>query len=158
MLTIEKFPSLNLDPTLTLDDMMGFMDWVNSDIAPAIIVEGGLRDKEGKGSWVGLARFHRGIYTYEIISELKEAGCCPIASFEEISAFGEVYPDKQRRYPIVALGIVLEDPSDSCLVVPVLERDSRGRTMDLDFYDQSWGEGENESEPVPRFLIKPEIC
>ncbi len=62
-----------------------------------------------------LVHFDQFISTEEAIKELDEMGFRP-AELRELLAFGEKYPNIQRKFPVVALGSVRQRPDDRCYV------------------------------------------
>ena len=63
-------------------------------------------ERKGKADLViELVRFNRMISTDDALRELDGRGYRP-AELRELLAFGEKYPDVQRKFPIVALGSV----------------------------------------------------
>ncbi|MBO9714595.1 hypothetical protein [Sphingomonas sp.] len=79
--------------------------------------------------------FRRSLSSEDAIREIRAAGFEP-AETGDILAFGEAFPEAQRRHPVVGLGSVVE--IDGKLSVPVLWFDGEERTLDLIWYDGDW--------------------
>ncbi len=58
------------------------------------------------------------------------------ALYEELLGFSEKYPDEQRKYPIAALGSVLNVRGRRC--VAYLTNSDRGRGLALHWFDRVW--------------------
>jgi hypothetical protein len=118
----------------TLEQMIaaGLYDWTNSDItAKSFPVTGeGTVEFEAK-----LFHLARDISSENAIEAMKNAGYEP-AAIEHLLAFGEKYPEEQRKYPVVALGSLaaVNDFRD----VPYLYRHVSGRNLDLAWFDDDW--------------------
>ena len=82
-----------------------------------------------------LVHFNRFISSDEVIAELKKRGLLP-ATLPELLAFGVAYPEKQREFPIVALGSVRQDWHGRS--VPCLWGLSGGRHLDLLYFEVGW--------------------
>ncbi|MGH9460150.1 MAG: hypothetical protein ACRD1X_02955 [Vicinamibacteria bacterium] len=79
----------------------GRYDWVNSDITEKHFpVASGPAQVS-----IELVHFNRVMSTDDVLSELDRRGLRP-ATLPELLAFGEKYPEKQRKFPIIALGSV----------------------------------------------------
>lgn len=74
-----------------------------------------------------------------VIRNLKIRGLRP-ATLPELLAFGVKYPEKQRRFRIVALGSTWKD-SNGWRLVPSLDSDDFGRGLSLGFWSDLWGRG-----------------
>ncbi len=98
------FP-VSVDYSTTLEQMIaeGKYDWSNSDINsknfPTASQVGQVTVN------VELVHFNRNIGSEEALQELDKVGYRP-ANLSELLAFGAKYPDRQREFPIVALGSV----------------------------------------------------
>ena len=84
-----------------------------------------------------LKRFHfnRGLSSETAIRLIREDGYQP-AEIGHLLAFGERFPEEQRRYPVIGLGSVVE--VGGSLSVPALWFDGDRRTLDLIWYDGDW--------------------
>jgi hypothetical protein len=94
--------TINYD--LRLERMIedGHYDWKNSDIKAKNF------PVDGKGTSavnIELVHFNRTMHSDEVLAELDKMGLRP-ATLPELLAFGAKYPEKQREFPIVALGSV----------------------------------------------------
>lgn len=99
----------------------------------------GMRSKpREKGASYGTAKERVSLYrTHSLLTglcfrmmynaELDRLGCRP-ADLDELLAFGDTYPDEHRKYPIAALGLVLQDP-DGRRCVPCLLEDAGERRV-----------------------------
>jgi len=121
----------------------GHYDWKNDNIIAKqfpIIGEGELE------LTAELIHFHRTIESSDGIKrELKKMGL-RAGSIEELLAFGATFPDTQRQFPIIALGSVTK--LDGLRFVAYLSNRDLGRKLDLQLYDNSWGD-------LCRFLAFP---
>lgn len=92
------------------------------------------RDQPGEQAQK-LFHFGRSISSEEAIRLIREDGFEP-GRIGDILAFGENFPERQRRNPIVGLGSVAE--VDLKLSVPALWFDGERRTLDVIWYDGDW--------------------
>ena len=95
---------VTVDYSKTLEQMIadGKYDWKNSDIKAKNF------PLNGQGTTavnIELVHFNRNIESDTALAELDKMGLRP-ATLPELLAFGAKYPDKQREFPIVALGSV----------------------------------------------------
>src|ERR1039458_7111616 len=95
---------LTVDYSKTLEQMIadGKYDWKNSEIKAKNF------PLNGQGTTavnIELVHFNRNIESDTALAELDKMGLRP-ATLPELLAFGAKYPDKQREFPIVALGSV----------------------------------------------------
>lgn len=113
----------------------GKYDWTDNDItADNFPVKGeGRQERE-----VALFHFNRVISSNDAIKEMASAGYRP-ATIEELLALGQVQPELQRQFPIVALGSVCRDPRGHRLV-PYLCGSAVGRRLGLLCFDADWVE------------------
>ncbi len=84
-----------------------------------------------------LVHFNKVMTSDQVLAELKKQGLRP-ATLPELLAFGAAYPDKQREFPIVALGSVWRGPSGD-RSVPGLWGCAGGRGLDLGWFGGDWG-------------------
>lgn len=114
----------------------GHYDWVNPDITqdhfPPITI-GGEGTIELKAE---LIHFGKTMSTDNVLIDLDRRGYRP-ATLSELLAFGAKYPEKQREFPVVALGSVWTN-SDGNRYVPCLYEDDSERGLSLDWYDVVW--------------------
>lgn len=101
---VKNFFRVTVDYSQTLDEMIaaGSYNWKNSDINAKNF------PVDGKGTSpvnIELVHFNRNIESDEALNELDKMGYRP-ATLPELLAFGAKHPDKQREFPIVALGSV----------------------------------------------------
>lgn len=93
---------------------------------------------------VVLVHFNRVIKSEEVLNELDAMGLRP-DELQELLAVGAGLTDKQKQFPIIALGLIWRNPrGDHC--VPVLW--NYGRELNLGRFDVSWLED-------CRFLASP---
>jgi len=88
---------------------------------------------------VVLVHFDRLIGSEKATEELRKRGLRP-AELPELLAVGEQYSEKQRDFPIVALGPVWRVP-DGDLSVPCLRRLEGERDLDLGWFGGDWFPG-----------------
>ena len=141
------FP-VTIDYTHSLAQMIaaGKYDWVNSDITdqhfPPPSIPTGLPPSTGSGQAtkaelkVELVHFNRTISSNDAIAELKQKGLRP-ATLPEFLAFGAIYPEEQRKYPIVALGSVWQY-WDGDRDVPFLYCGDSRRGLSLGWFEFGW--------------------
>ena len=141
------FP-VTVDYTHSLAQMIaaGKYDWVNSDITdqhfPPPSIPTGLPPSTGSGQAtkaelkLELVHFNRTISSNDAIAELKQKGLRP-ATLPEFLAFGAIYPEEQRKYPIVALGSVWQY-WDGDRDVPFLYCGDSRRGLSLGWFEFGW--------------------
>lgn len=92
--------------SLSLKEMIsaGNYGWVNDDItASHFPIKGSGTTETG----FELVHFDRDVSSEDAVAELDKRGLRP-ADLAELLAFGAVFPEEQRKYPIVELGSVAE--------------------------------------------------
>ena len=129
--------TLIVDYSKTVEKMIaaGKYDWKNSDITnkhfPLLAELSGQKTAVSK-----LFHFNRGISSDDVISEMDKAGYRP-ATLPELLALGEIQPDLQRQFPIIALGSIWHVTGGrrfvSCLRVAGVERE-----LDLLWFGYVW--------------------
>lgn len=124
-----------VDYTRSLKGMIqaGKYDWVNDDItAKHFPVKG-----SGKMEVVfEPMHFNRSISSDNAIAEIKQKGRRP-AKIEELLAFGEKYPEEQRKFPIVGLGSVCQ-LWRGYRIVPYLDGCDGWRSLGLGWCGHDW--------------------
>ena len=124
-----------VDYAQSLDAMVraGRYDYVDSDITEKHFpVMSGPQNVS-----IELVHFDRVMSSDDVFSELDRKGFRP-ATLPEILSFGAKYPEKQREFPVVALGSVRRDGSGS-REVPYLWSGAVGRGLSLDWLVGRWG-------------------
>lgn len=111
----------------------GRYDWVNENIISENFPGAGHGKAERE---IVLFHFNRAISSDDAIKGMESAGYRP-AVVEELLALGEVQPELQRHFPIVALGSVWQDPRGN-RSVPYLGRFGAERSLDLFCFDDDW--------------------
>lgn len=128
------FPiTVNYDVRLERMIEDGKYDWKNSDINSKNF------PVEGKGTSavnIELVHLNRNVTSDEAYAELDKQGLRP-ADLPELLAFGAKYPDKQREFPIVALGSVWRN-SNGYRGVPCLHRGGSKRRLGLRWLENGW--------------------
>lgn len=124
---------------LSLAEMIdaGGYDWSNPNIIAESFPVGGAGEQERELVLVNLGRHASS--TEEVLAEIDRQGLRP-AVIEELLAFGAAYPDKQREFPIVALGSVWLNPYGDSRHVSGLWGRSEKRELDLHAYEGHWFE------------------
>jgi hypothetical protein len=121
--TVRDSLRIVVDYSKSLAEMVkaGKYNWVNIDItADHFPVKG-----SGKTDLIAeILGYGDYVSSEEIIKDMDRRGFRP-ATIAELLAFDEAYPDKQREFPIVALGSVWQNPNDLVFVVYLLEQNSR---------------------------------
>ncbi len=123
----------------TLEQMIaaGHYDQKNSDITEEHFPIPPLkRGKEEVAIELVPFPFNRDIESDYVIRELDKAGLRP-AELPELLAFGAAYPEKQREFPIVALGSVWQGSDGFCYVV-YLRGCAGWRDLRLDWWNLGW--------------------
>jgi hypothetical protein len=124
-----------VDYTQTLHQMIrtGYYDWVNSDISASHFAVQG----QGKIELnIEFLNYGKVMESDDIARDLKSRGLRP-ATLPELLAFGATYPEKQREFPIVALGFVWRGSGDG-RCVPSLVGDEFRRALRLDLWNDPW--------------------
>jgi len=131
------FP-VTIDHTRPIKQMIanGDYDWVNDDITEEHFPREKTKGKEKVD--LELIHFNKSISSDNAIAELKKLGMRP-ATLPELLAFGAAYTNKQREFPIVALGSAWRVWYDS-RSVPCLWSGSVGRYLDLGWLGGGWRE------------------
>ena len=125
---------LSVDYSRSLEVMIaaGHYDWKNDDItAKRFPLKGdGTQQFEAK-----LFHFNRNVSSEQAVEAIKADGWEP-AQIEHLLAFGEKFPEEQRKYPIIALGSVARVGGDRH--VPCLSRGGARRRLRLGWWDVDW--------------------
>lgn len=124
-----------VDYSKSLADMIlaGAYDWVNSDITSEHF------PVKGKGKVElnpELVHYGQGMSSDEIVQDMDKRGLRP-GTLAELLAFGAKYPDKQREFPIVALGSVWQVRDGNRFVAFLHSNDSK-RKLFLNVWDGDW--------------------
>lgn len=133
------FIYLAVDCGRTLEEMIaaGKYDWKNDDITSKNFPITGT----GKDEWeFELVHPNRDISTTDAQKETAK-GSDPAnpwmdAKIEHLLAYGEAFPETQRKFPIVALGSVAEVDGDR--YVPYLREDASERDLSLRWIGRAW--------------------
>ena len=120
----------------TLQQMIanGKYDYANSDITASNF------PTQGSGQQnvvVELVHFGRDMASEAVLKEFEARGL-RVATLPELLAFGATYPEKQREFPIVALGSVWRDRSGDHRYVPYLCGNGSERLLSLRWDDGRW--------------------
>ena len=133
-----------VDYERSLSEMIkaGKYDWPNNDIAADHFPIKG-KDKGKQEKNVVLFHFDKTMSSEQVIVEMDKEGFLP-AKIEDNLALGEIQPELQKQFPIVALGSIWRDavalPRVSCLYW-----DGTRRALHLCWFAYSW-------DPDSRFL------
>ncbi len=129
--------TVTVDYTQTVEEMVqaGKYDWKNSDISSKNFP---VKRREPGKVEVHLIHFNRAISSDDAIKELDRMGF-RLAELPELLALGAQHPDEQKKYPIIALGSVWQDPGGD-RDVPYLVRNDSGRGLSLGWFEGGWGE------------------
>lgn len=127
--------SINYDLSVEAMVRAGDYDYQNSDITERNFPseEKGTRELE-----LHLVHFNRVMSSDDVKRELAKLGLRP-ATLKELLAFGALYKEEQRKYPIVALGSVWQY-WDGNRDVPYLVGYSGYRDLNLRWDDADWFE------------------
>jgi len=89
-----------------------------------------------ESSEIVLVHFDKSMSTDNVLKELEERNLRP-ADVQELLAIGEQYPDKQREFPIIALGSIRQRLVGR-RVVPYLHALGSNRELYLDWIGRDW--------------------
>lgn len=125
-----------VDYAKTLDEMIraGAYDWVNSNITSEYFPVKGEGRVELNAELVHYGKF---MSSDSIVQDMGSHGLRP-GTLAELLAFGGKYPEKQREFPIVALGSVWRDWHGDRFVAFLHCYESR-RELDLGIWEGGWG-------------------
>ena len=114
----------------------GYYDWAGSDIT----FENFPTKRNGPAK-IEMKLIHCNLTTStdKVLRNLENARYRP-AELQELLAFGEKYPEIQRKFQIIALGSVCRDENCSLGVVPVFHTTYSKRRLDLHWFRQLWDE------------------
>ncbi len=128
------FP-IAVDYSMTLADMIktGKYDQAYPDVTQEHFPVAGEGTIELKAE---LIHFGKTMNTVNVLKELDRREYRP-ATLQELLAFGAKYPEKQREFPIIALGSVWTYSGGS-RIVPCLDGDDSRRRLRLDWYGRDW--------------------
>jgi len=125
--------TVNRDRTIAEGIKAGEYNWSNDSINDKNF------KRTGKGTEVTeiiLVHFDKSMSTDKALKELEKRNLRP-ADLQELLAIGEQHPDKQRQFPIIALGSVWQNPVGNRLV-PFLGRNDSRRGLNLDWVGGDW--------------------
>src|SRR3989344_3384441 len=111
----------------------GKYDYANSDITSGNFPMTGNGKQEAV---VELVHFGRDMASEAVLKEFEARGL-RAATLPELLAFGATYPEKQREFPIVALGSVWQSRSGD-RYVPDLDRHGSRRRLNLNWHGSRW--------------------
>lgn len=137
MQRVEDIFCFFVDYSMTFEQMIaaGRYDLKNSEITEKhFLIPPSKRGK--KEVAIELIHFNRDMESYDVLRELDLMGLRP-AELPELLAFGAAYPEKQREFPIVALGSVLQGLG-GCRYVAYLFRRVGERRLDLQRRSDGW--------------------
>ncbi len=123
---------VNYDRSIADSLMAGKYDWKNDNITDANFPsdEKGQRKVE-----FGVFHFNKTTESDDNVAKMKAEGFRP-ATMKELLAYGEKNPKEQRKYPIIALGLVAR--LDGRRPVGDLRGSSGGRDADLGYDGLEW--------------------
>ncbi|OGN09908.1 MAG: hypothetical protein A3C64_00915 [Candidatus Yanofskybacteria bacterium RIFCSPHIGHO2_02_FULL_41_12] len=132
---VENCYKVLVDYGQTLQRMIanGKYDYVNSDITSGNFPTTGNGKQEVV---VELVHFGRDMASDAVLKEFEARGLCA-ATLPELLAFGTTHPEKQREFPIVALGSAWQF-RDGDRGVPYLYGVGLRRGLDLYWDDDGW--------------------
>ena len=111
----------------------GKYDWANSNINSQNFP---MRPQRSDGATIELLEFDFDPTTEQVFAEARRRGLeDPV--YEEGLFFGEQYPEKQRKRPVVFLHEPWQDPSGIRFVVVLYARTGK-RKLNLRYYDLRW--------------------
>lgn len=135
---VQEVCPLIVDYVRSLKDVItaGRYDFVNENITEENFPAHG-HEQDKKEASFKLFHFNCDIESEEAIAEMDKQGFRP-ASLRELVSFGEVNPDLQRQFPIVALFSVWVRPISGIRCVPGLWSNSDRRLLRLDYFGSRW--------------------
>jgi hypothetical protein len=126
--------TVNYGRTIKEQVKAGKYDWSN----PNITSKNFPFSQKGKASiLIQLIHFDQDMTSAEVLEELSKQGLRP-ATLPELLVFGAKFPDKQRDFPIVALGSVWRSDDDRRDVVAYLYHNGSERDLDLRWLERWW--------------------
>lgn len=133
--SVKNLFTLAVDYSRSLEQMVGAgkYDWMNDNITGNNFPHQSLGVVEQRCK---LFHFNRSISSEDVITEMKKEGFIP-ADTATLCVFGEKFPEKQREFPIVALGQVWRSASGD-RGVAYLNGVGAGRGLSLDWFDFDW--------------------
>lgn len=136
VITVKK-NILHIIASLSLEERIkrGNYDWTNSDINEGNFPE---NVSISYNTEYELFHFNRSISSENAIKEIENKGFRP-GNLVELLAFGEVYPELQREFPILALGSVWRN-SIGLQGIPCLRSDDSKRGLGLNWCDLDWSD------------------
>jgi hypothetical protein len=124
--------AINVIPDLSLTERIDKYCWFDSDLDEKMFPH----DPTTVGEWEWkLVHIDRDISSEDAKSAVEVDGWSP-AKAEHLLTFGAMFPEEQRKYPIVALGSVGEP--DGRRLVLILDTDDSGRHLDLCGWCGDW--------------------
>lgn len=131
----EKFPvTVNYDLSREKMNKAGKYEFVNENITEKNFP---IENKGQVDTDLVLVHFGKSMSSNNVLKELEKLNLRP-ANLSELSAFGAKFPQKQREFPIIALGSVWDDSGDG-RNVPYLRKGASGRYLCLDDFGGGWG-------------------
>ena len=126
--------TLSVDYSRTLEQMIaaGHYDWKNDDITAKRFP---LKGDDIEQPETKIFHFDRDMSSEAVVEAIKAGGWEP-GKIEHLLAFGEKYPEEQRKYPVIALGSVAEVSGGR--LVPYLYRSGAGRDLYLFWWGCDW--------------------
>jgi hypothetical protein len=125
--------TVNRDRTIADGVVAGKYDWKNNDINDVNFRRTGSGSESAE---IILVHFDRSMSTSNVLKELEKRNLRP-ADLQELLAIGEQSPDKQRAFPIVALGSVWLHPL-GLRCVPYLRWYGSERALNLIWLERDW--------------------
>ncbi|MBI4095051.1 MAG: hypothetical protein HY435_02570 [Candidatus Liptonbacteria bacterium] len=126
---------LTLDYAHSVEEMVaaGKYNWTNSDITSKNFPT---TQKGTAEVAIELVHLNRRVSSDNALCELDARGLRP-ATLPELLAFGAEYPEKQREFPIIALGSVWRNPHGYRTVAYLVRYGSK-RDLRLHWFDNEW--------------------
>ncbi len=129
---------LSVDYSRTVQEKIsaGKYSWANNDITEKHFpLPTELNGKQVSVS-TKLFHFNRSISSKDATREMDKVGYRP-ATLAELLTLGEVHPELQKEFPIVALGSIWRHADNYCFV-PILFFDGHKRNLDLLWFGRNW--------------------
>ena len=125
---------ITIDYRLSLAEMIavGRFDWMNDFITSAYFP---ITETDAKDIVVELVHFDRSISSETAVAEMAKRGLRP-ATLTELLAYGAAFPEDQRKFQIVALGI--EALLGGSRIVSCIGGEIAGRYLDFRLMDGAW--------------------
>lgn len=130
--------SVNYELSIEEAARLGGYNFINRDITSENFPTKPDGMIEKKSITVELVHFNREISTDDALHELDKMGMRP-AELRELLAFGQTYPDIQRKFPVIALGSFWQYRHSRYFPFLFSGGSERDLRMGEEYKDEGWG-------------------